>query len=186
MFVSMKGRTAVIMAGVMAGALTLAACGGGDRDGTASPEPSRATVADILEGDGQLSRMEALIKASGLEAVLDGEGPYTVFAPVDAAFGAADGAAAPDGAEAAALLRAHMAPGAMTRTDIETALDADGAGKVEVRTMDGGLLTLTRDGEAIRVTGADGVSATLTGEEAAGANGVIQRVDALLVPAAGG
>lgn len=168
-------------------ALTLAACGGGDdvkaKDGTV--EPSSKTLAATLKAESGLSTFDGVLNNAGLASVLEGVGPYTVFAPADAAFTA--GAQGSDftseamKAQSAALLRAHIVPGALTRQDIRTAIDRAGDGKVQMRTMADGLLTFSRDGEAIVVTAEDGASARLSGEEDVASNGVLQPVDGLLV-----
>lgn len=167
-------------------ALALTACQpAADRaegDAAATPEPSSSNLAATLKGNGDLDSMEAAVSAAGLETVLTGVGPYTVFAPVDAAFEAAGGAltGADLKAQNAALVRAHIVPGVLTRQDLAAALDRGGADGVEMRTMAGDLLTFSREGETIVVTAPDGSKARLAGEQAVASNGVIQPVDAVL------
>lgn len=167
--------------------VALAGCGGGD-DGKAeagkAAEPSSRTLAATVQSGGFETLGGALTNA-GLVGVLDGKGPYTLFAPADAAFTAAAGA--PDftseamRAQSAALLRAHIVPGALTRADIARALDGAGAEGVKMRTMADTLLTFSRDGEAIIVTAADGARARLGDDETLAGNGVLHPVDGLLV-----
>ncbi len=169
-------------------ALALTACTPAEDAGpsSAAPEPSSATLAAGLKAGGELDSLESIVAAAGLESVLEGVGPYTVFAPTDAAFGAAgpgDLASEENRAPAAALLRAHIVPGALTRKDILAAIDGGGTGKVEMRTMADGLLSFSRDGEAVVITAPDGATARLTGEETLARNGVIQPVDGVLVKA---
>lgn len=168
--------------------LILAACGdrAGEADNAgAAAAPSNETLAAAVEGDGDLDTLEAVLANAGLTTVLEGVGPYTVFAPADAAFTTpaeftADTAKAP----AAALVRAHIVPGALTRRDILAAIDRAGTGKVEMRTMADGLLSFSKDGDAVVVIAPDGASARLVGDEVLLSNGVLQPVDALLVKAA--
>ncbi|MDO1558934.1 fasciclin domain-containing protein [Brevundimonas sp. 2R-24] len=165
--------------------LTLALSACGDRDGDAAagpatpPEASRTLADELGEGRATLGRV---VESSGLATVLDGVGPYTVLAPTDAAFGqgGADLTEAGMRAQAAALLRAHMLPGAVTREDILAAIDS-GGGQASMRNMGGGVVTFTRDGDAIVAAGPDGVSARLTDEEEPTGNGVIQPIDGLLI-----
>lgn len=171
-------------------ALALAACTPADdaAPAGAAPAASAPTLAAGLKAGGELDSVESIVAAAGLESVLEGVGPYTVFAPTDAAFGAAgagDLASEENRAPAAALLRAHIVPGALTRQDILDAIDGAGTGKAEMRTMDEGLLSFSRDGEAVIVTAADGSTARLTGEQTLARNGVIQPVDGVLVKAEG-
>lgn len=165
-------------------ALALAACGERETEGPAgAPAAVDETLAQVVDG-GDLSTLEGVIEKAGLGTVLEGVGPYTVLAPVNAAF-TGDVAEQADAAAAAAMIRAHILPGAVTRADIAKALDADADGKVEMRTMDDGLVTFSRDGTTIVATGPGGATARLTGEETAATNGVAQPIDGLLVaPAA--
>ena len=170
--------------------LVLAACGGGDEDTRAGGEaaeqsqPSSQTLAATLQGEDGFGTLRETATNAGLTGVLEGVGPYTVFAPADAAFTA--GGAATDltdeslRAQSAALLRAHIVPGALTREDIAAAIQRDG-GEVQMRTMANTLLTFSRDGEAIVVSAENGARGRLTGEERLASNGVLQPVDALLV-----
>lgn len=167
--------------------LVLAGCGGdsGQAEGGKAAEPSSRTLAATLGGGGDFDTLGGALNNAGLTGVLEGKGPYTVFAPADAAFTAASGAADFTSeamrAQSAALLRAHIVPGALTRRDIAVALDGAGAGGVKMRTMADTLLTFSRDGEAIVVTAANGARARLTGEETLASNGVLQPVDGVLV-----
>lgn len=169
-------------------ALALVACSPADdaAPAAAAPEASSATLAASLKAGDGLDGLESLVTAAGLEPALEGVGPYTVFAPTDAAFGSpgpGDLASEENRAAAAALIRAHIVPGALTRQDILAAIDANPTGKVEMRTMAEGLLSFSRDGEAVVVTAPDGATARLTGDQTLARNGVIQPVDGLLVKA---
>ncbi|WP_420472491.1 fasciclin domain-containing protein [Brevundimonas sp. FT23042] len=166
-----------------AAALTLAACGRSEPAADAGvAEPSSRTLAASLDENDDLDSLEAVIEAAGLQTVLEGVGPYTIFAPTDAAFTAAGGAPGEDEkAQGATLVRAHIVPGVVTRADISAALDRAADGKVTLRTMDDGVLTFTREGQTIRATAADGAAAALTGTETAASNGVIQPIDGVLV-----
>jgi uncharacterized surface protein with fasciclin (FAS1) repeats len=169
--------------------LSLAACGGetekADGGTGASPAPSSRTLAAAIGDEGDLDTLQAVVANAGLSDVLEGKGPYTVFAPADAALATAGGdlSGAAMKAQSAALLRAHIVPGSLTRADILAAITRGGAGGAQMRTMADGLLTFTRDGEAVIVTAEDGAVARLTGDETVASNGVIQPVDALLVKA---
>lgn len=171
--------------------LTLAACGGGEDKAAAdggAPEPSNRTLAATLDGGGDLATLDRVLDNAGLSTVLEGRGPYTVLAPADAAFAAVsartDFTDETQRAPAAAMLKAHILPGALTRADILAAIERGGAAGAQMRTMADTLVTFTRDGETIVATAADGATARLTGGETAASNGVIQPVDALLIKSA--
>lgn len=165
--------------------LTLAACGGDDGKSDGATEPSSQTLAATLKGDEAFGTLEQVLTNAGLTDVLEGTGPYTVFAPSDAAFTStgsdSDFTTEAMRAPAVALLRAHIVPGALTRADIGAAIDGGGTGTIQMRTMADTLLSFTRDGDTIVVTAPDGASAHLTGSEELAKNGVIQPIDALLI-----
>lgn len=170
--------------------MALAACGAEDKAGEAraAAAPSNRTITATLKDDRSFGTLERVLDNAALGDVLAGKGPYTVFAPSDAAFTAAAGDLGDEvmKAQGAAVLRAHIVPGALTRADILTAIGRNGSGTVEMRTMANSLLTFSKEGEAIIVTGDNGARARLTGGESLASNGVVQPVDALLVrPAAG-
>lgn len=148
-------------------------------------EPSSRSLNATLGAEDGFDTLERAATNAGLGEVLDGVGPYTLFAPMDAAFSTtgapADLTDESRKAESAALLRAHIVPGALTRSDISAALDRAADGSVQMRTMANTLLTFTRDGEAIVVTAEGGARGRLSGRERLASNGVMQPVDALLV-----
>lgn len=151
---------------------------------TAKEAAGDKTLADGIAAD---SRLGAALKATGLDATLAGPGPYTVLAPDDAAFakmpaGALDTLMKPEArADLTALLTYHILPGAVLVEDIGKAIDA-GKGKAQLATMGGGTLTATREGDAIVLGDAAGGKARITGDEEKRSNGVIHRVDAVLMP----
>lgn len=170
--------------------LALAGCGdGAGKAGTAKTADgapaavSSRTLAATLRAESGHDALAGALANSGLGAALDGVGPYTLFAPADSAL---KGQGGPDfsdpamKAEGAALLRAHILPGALTRADIAAAVDRSAGKGAQMRTMGGELLTFTRDGQDLVAT-TDGVSARLTGRESLASNGVLQPIDGLLV-----
>lgn len=188
---SLQRRAAMALVLLSLAGAPLAACGKkADTAGPAgTPQPSSKTLVETLKGEGDLKALQGVVNGSGLESVLEGTGPYTVFAPVDAAMQATGGAGDLSDealrAQSIALLRAHTVPGALTRADIGAALDRASGGSVEMRTMADGLLKFTREGQSIVVTAPDGAAGKLTGEETLASNGVLQPIDGVLVkPAA--
>lgn len=174
-------------------ALMLAGCGRSDDSQNAASNNAAAvaapsgTLAAALDGNNELDTLHDLARNAGLDDVLGGVGPYTLFAPTDAAFevlgndriaGLKGEAMRP---QAIALLRAHLVPGLVTKRDLDAALSRAGANPVRMRTMSGGTLTFAREGEAIVVSAEGGARARLAGDEATASNGAIHPVDALLV-----
>jgi len=142
---------------------------------------SKTIAAGIPAG----SQFMAAAKAAGLDQTLAGPGPYTVFVPDDAAF-----AQAPAGtfetkpenrAQLTGVLTNLILPGTVLAADIGKAIDS-GKGKAVLATMGGGTLTATRDGGKTMLTDAAGHKATITEADEQFTNGVVHRVDAVLMP----
>ncbi|MFN3725829.1 MAG: fasciclin domain-containing protein [Allosphingosinicella sp.] len=184
---------------VLAAAACLAAAGCSDsgnqaaanEQGNASTNGSAAagegTIVSALRGNSDVSSASALVDSAGLTSVLEGVGPYTVFAPTNAALegglgeqrlGELRGEAMRP--QAVALLRAHIVPGVLTRRDIQAAIEAAHNEPVQMRTMADTMLTFSREGESILVSTADGARARLTGDESTAGNGAVQPIDGLL------
>ncbi len=157
--------------------LLLAGCGGGQ---TAHLAPTDKTLGATVQADSAHAALARVVTNAGLDVALAGVGPYTLFAPPDAAL-KVDFADAAMKAEDAALLRAHLAPGTLTRADISSAIDHAPGKSAQIRTLSGELLTFTRQGKDIIVTAPDGARARLTGAESLVSNGALQPVDALLL-----
>jgi uncharacterized surface protein with fasciclin (FAS1) repeats len=98
-------------------------------DTTRSPSyASDKTLGDITGGSAIFSKLQAAIKAAGSEAMLEGEGPYTVFAPSNEAFARLPReqleALMTDPAALQSLISAHIAPGRLSATEMMQGLTA--------------------------------------------------------------
>lgn len=175
-------------------ALLLASCGQGD--GGNGVEGANDLESNLSTGPGAPSqdlaalvganpRLDALVKAAGMQPLLAGKAPYTLLAPSDAALDRFDPGLAgrldqpEQKAAVTALLRAHVLPGAILAADIARAVES-GGGKASIATMAGEPLTITRDGSSYRITAAGGASARLVGTEQPARNGVVHQIDAVL------
>ena len=149
--------------------------------------PPRGDAASAPRGLGDATKFAAAAKQSGLDATLAGPGPYTVLVPTDAAFdklpaGALDTLMKPEGrAELTGVLTYHILPGAILVADLDKAIEA-GKGKALLATMAGGTVTATKEGDAIVLTDGAGTKARILGADEKKSNGVIHRVDAVLMP----
>ena len=172
--------------------LALGACNNkaGDGNGAApkaqSDEAKKAAgTKTIAAGLVPASRFMATAKAAGLDQTLAGPGPYTVFVPDDAAFnGAPPGTfdAKPENrAQLTGVQTNLILPGTVMAEDIGKAIDK-GKGKAVLATMGGSTVTATKDGDKIVLTDAAGHKATVTQAEEQFSNGVVDHVDALLMP----
>ncbi len=179
-----------IATGVALGALLgLGACDKADKREAAPTEAAKEAAGDstIAKGLGDATKFAAAAKQAGMDLTLEGPGPYTVLVPTDAAFdkmpaGALDALMKPEArAELTGVLSYHILPGAILTSDIAKAVDT-GKGKTELQTMGGGTLTATKDGNAIILSDSAGTKARIEGADEKKSNGVIHRVDAVLMP----
>lgn len=181
--------TRIFMAAACGG-LALAAC---DKPATTNDAAISENAAEaagdetIAAGLGGDKKFADAAKNAGLDRTLDGPGPYTVLVPSDAAFdklpaGALDTLMKPEGRpELTKLLTFHVLPGTILAADIAKAIDA-GGGKTQLPTMGGGLLTATKDGDKIVIADGAGGKAVVTQADDKRSNGVIHRVDGVLMP----
>jgi len=134
-------------------------------------EAQPATVADIL-AEPEFVQLGILLKAAGLEETLRGEGPFTVFAPSFEAFTAlgADtlNALQRDPAALTPILTYHVVPGKVMAADVTPG---------EVTTVNGAPLTVTVEGDTVKVNGATVVTTDLEA-----GNGVVHVIDQVLQP----
>ncbi|MCP9492939.1 MAG: fasciclin domain-containing protein [Pyrinomonadaceae bacterium MAG19_C2-C3] len=126
------------------------------------------------------------VTAAGLVDTLKGAGPFTVFAPTNAAFeelpaGTVDTLLKP--ANKAALTKVltyHVVPGKQDAATIAKAI-TDGGGKATFKTVEGGTLTASMNGNDVIITDAKGGTAKVTTANVMQSNGVIHVVDGVLM-----
>lgn len=154
--------------------------------GGAAMAPDKTILANAAASP-ILSQLTAAVNQAGLADTLSGPGPFTLFAPNDAAFAQVpavtrDGWARPaQKVVLASVLKYHVVPGKLTAADLAAKIDA-GGGKEVLKTLDGQDLTATKSGEAIILTSASGNKAALTQADVGQVNGVVHVIDAVLLP----
>jgi uncharacterized surface protein with fasciclin (FAS1) repeats len=147
---------------------------------TLSSTFSRAKSQDIVDtavAAGQFNTLAAALKSAGLVDTLKGSGPFTVFAPTDAAFaklpaGTLQNLLKPENkTKLAAILTYHVLPGDVTAAQAATLTQA--------KTVNGAILKLSAHDGKVMVNNADVVKADIEAS-----NGVIHVIDAVLLPPA--
>lgn len=148
---------------------------------------AQKTIVDIAVGSKDHTTLVAAVTAADLVAVLQGAGPFTVFAPVNAAF-----AKLPEGtvttllkaenkATLAKILTYHVVAGNLDAAAVVKAI-TNGGGKVVVTTVSGGKLTVSlKDGKVI-LTDENGGVATVLVTDLKADNGVIHVIDSVVLP----
>lgn len=129
----------------------------------------------------------AAVQAAGLVDTLASPGPFTVFAPTNAAFGklpagTVDTLLKPENkGMLTAVLTYHVVPGTLTAADLATQAKANG-GKAVLTTVQGAKLTVWGKDGKWYVTDAKGGKAQITIADVKQSNGVIHVVDSVLLP----
>lgn len=155
--------------------------------GGAAMYPSKNIVENAVNSKDHTT-LVAAVKAADLVATLQSEGPFTVFAPTNAAFDAL-----PKGTVTTLLkpenkkmlqgiLTYHVVAGNMKAKDIVAAIKK-GNGKATMKTVAGGTLTASLKGSSVIITDENGNASTVTIANVNQSNGVIHVVDAVLLPA---
>ena len=153
---------------------------------TTDPMAAAGTVVDVITASPDHATLLAAITQAGLAETLAGAGPYTVFAPDDAAFEAYVASAGLTSADdlladpnLSSILEGHVVPSALLSADILAQAEAAG-GTLEVAALNGSPITITVDGGVVTLNG----TATVTTADLAAGNGVVHVIDGVLAPAA--
>ena len=187
----MTFRKATLLASVVAAGLLVAACSSNSTSSTTTMAPasttpttsamtSSHTIAQIAEATPNLSTLVAAVKAAGLVDTLSGTGPYTVFAPTNAAF-----AALPAGtvttllepqnkAALTKILTYHVVSGKVMAKDLMAG---------PVKTAEGSDITINDNNGTFTITDGKGGTAKFVTTDIVASNGVIHVIDAVLQPA---
>ena len=184
-------KTFSLMAVTLATAIIMTSCGGGEQtaeakidtvapavtntDTVAAAATTPATVVDIAVGSADHTTLVAAVKAAGLVETLSGAGPFTVFAPTNAAFeklpkGTVESLLTPEKkADLTGILTYHVVAGSVKAADL-----TDGQ---MVKTINGKELKVTIKDGKVMIGGANVTAADLVA-----GNGVVHVIDAVLLP----
>ncbi|MDF2495993.1 MAG: fasciclin [Sphingomonas sp.] len=147
------------------------------------------TIVENASALPDLSTLVAAVKAADLVDTLNGAGPFTVFAPTNAAFsalpaGTVDTLLKPENkAQLTGVLTYHVVSGKVTAADLARQIRA-GGGKAMLTTVQGAKLTASMSGDKVIVTDAAGGQATVSMADVPQSNGVVHVIDKVLLPAA--
>ncbi|WP_435416954.1 fasciclin domain-containing protein [Parerythrobacter aurantius] len=145
------------------------------------------SIVAVAQGNPDFSTLVTAVTAAELGQTLAGPGPFTVFAPTNAAFeklpdGTLETLTAPEGKEQlTGILTYHVVEGETNAAALTKAI-ADNGGSYELTTVNGGKLTATLDGDKVVLTDAKGGKATVTATDVDAANGVIHVIDTVVMP----
>ncbi|MFC4398455.1 fasciclin domain-containing protein [Mariniflexile soesokkakense] len=154
--------------------------------GGAAMYPSKNIVENAVNSKDHTT-LVAAVKEAGLVDVLMSEGPFTVFAPTNAAFeklpkGTVDNLLKPENKKTLQnVLTYHVVSGKWNSEDILKMIK-DGKGKTEIKTVSGGSITAWVKGKDVYITDENGNSAMVTIADVNQSNGVIHVIDTVLLP----
>ncbi len=154
--------------------------------GGAPMYPSKNIVENAVNSKDHTT-LVAAVKAAGLVETLSSKGPFTVFAPTNAAFdklpkGTVETLVKPENKELlTSILTYHVVAGKWDSKQI-AALIEKGNGKAELKTVQGGTLIATMKGKKLVLTDEKGGMATVTIADVYQSNGVIHVTDAVSMP----
>ncbi|MBD0392810.1 MAG: fasciclin domain-containing protein, partial [Microcoleus sp. C1-bin4] len=142
----------------------------------ASPTPTAAgkDIVAIASGDAQFKTLTKALGSAGLVTTLKGKGPFTVFAPTDAAFaalpkGTVENLLKPENkAQLTKILTYHVVPGSVVSTSLKSG---------DVKSVEGSSLKVAVSTGKVTVGGANVVKADIKAS-----NGVIHVIDKVLMP----
>lgn len=192
-------RTATLAGVSIAAMLALAACNNAEEaapaetaatDTTAmAPAPApTGTVVAVAQGNPDFTTLVSAVTAADLATTLGGTGPFTVFAPTNAAFdkipaATRDGLMAPAGkADLTKILTYHVVPGRVDAAALTQQIQA-GGGSATLTTVQGGTLTARAGADgSITLTDSKGGTSRVVQADVPATNGVVHAIDTVVMP----
>ncbi len=176
-------------------ALALAACAETaddtvvDDDVVVADTTETGTLVDVASGNADFSTLVTAVTAADLGGTLSGDGPFTVFAPTNDAFGKL-----PDGTldeltmaenkeQLSGILTYHVVEGNVDAATLTQAITDAGDDGYTITTVGGGTLNAKLVDGAVVLTDAAGGTSTVTATDVAASNGTIHVIDTVLMPA---
>ncbi|MCQ8783576.1 fasciclin domain-containing protein [Aurantimonas sp. MSK8Z-1] len=154
-----------------------------------APMYSNKTIAENAPNAPNLTTLVAAVKAAGLVDTLAGKGPFTVFAPTNAAFeklpaGTVDGLLKPEAKkQLTAVLTYHVVAGDYTAEKLMAMVKKDGS--ATLTTVEGAPITVKMDGDKLVVIDQSGGGAVIQTPDVMQSNGVVHVIGSVLMPKMG-
>jgi uncharacterized surface protein with fasciclin (FAS1) repeats len=152
-----------------------------------APMMASKTIVENASQAKTLTTLVAAVKAAGLVDTLSGPGPFTVFAPTNAAFdklpkGTVEKLTQPDmKADLTKILTYHVVAGKIDASEIMKGIK-DGGGSYNMKTVEGETLTAKMDGDKVALIDAKGGGALVEIADVFQSNGVVHVIDSVLMP----
>ncbi len=167
---------------------TVSAGSYGKKKSMATKHHSAPTIVGVAAGNKDFETLVAAVKAAGLVDTLNSKGPFTVFAPTDAAFeklpeGTVGELVKPENkATLTSILTYHVIPGKVTAANVMALLKKHG-GNASVTTVQGGKLKISKGADgSLFLTDAQGNKSKIIATDVKASNGVIHAIDSVVMP----
>ncbi|MFD0862624.1 fasciclin domain-containing protein [Sungkyunkwania multivorans] len=150
-------------------------------------EMAQADIVDVAASLEDFSTLVTAVKAAGLVETLKSDGPFTVFAPTNKAFsklpaGTLDGLLKPESKGTLSnILTYHVVSGRVMASDVVSAIKSN-KGEFTIKTVSGGKLTASLDGDSVILTDESGGISTITKTDVGASNGIIHVIDTVVLP----
>lgn len=173
----MKNLILALVAVAVTGTSVYANGGNGDGD----------NIVGVAAGNKDFSTLVAAVKAADLVKTLSGEGPFTVFAPTNDAFGklpkgTVDALLKPEAKEKlTAILTYHVVAGEFNAAAVVEAIKKN-KGKFKVKTVQGGTLVASLKGKNVILTDEAGNTSVVVIADVKASNGIIHAIDSVVMP----
>ena len=148
---------------------------------------AQQTIVDVAVGNEDFSTLVTALKAADLVGALQGDGPFTVFAPTNDAFAKLDPNTLSSLLEAknqkalANILTYHVISGKLTATDVVSALES-GNGSVDLTALNGQVINVMQKDGKIWLKDLNGNYSEIIATDVMGSNGVIHVINTVVMP----
>jgi uncharacterized surface protein with fasciclin (FAS1) repeats len=148
---------------------------------------AQGTIVDVAVGNEDFSTLVTALKAADLVGALQGDGPFTVFAPTNDAFAKLDSNTLSSLLEAknqkslANILTYHVISGKLTATDVVSALES-GNGSVDLTALNGQVINVMQKDGKIWLKDLNGNYSEIVATDVMGSNGVIHVINTVVMP----
>jgi uncharacterized surface protein with fasciclin (FAS1) repeats len=148
---------------------------------------AQKTIVDVAVGSADHTTLVAAVKAAGLVETLQSAGPFTVFAPVNAAFAKLPAGTvdyllkAENKATLTKVLTYHVIAGTFDAATVVKAI-TDAKGSLALKTVSGGTVTASLKNGKVILTDEKGGTATVVATDLKAGNGIIHVIDSVVLP----
>ena len=158
-----------------------------DTTAVADDATAAGTLVEVAQGNADFSTLVTAVTAAELGETLSGAGPFTVFAPTNAAFeklpaGTVEKLTTDDKDTLKSILTYHVVEGSVDAATLTTAITEAGDAGYVIKTVNGGDLTAKIVDGGVVLTDAAGNTSKVTATDVAASNGLIHVIDTVLMP----